>query len=154
MADERAGLPVATGGRPRMVALGCALAGLVIALYLSAAHASAAVPLYCSQSGLVDCARVTTSPSSVVAGVPVAYAGVLWFAVMAALLVPAAGGRLTGQARLLWSAAGVLAVLSLLAAELYVIGALCLWCSAVHLLVLLIFALTVRFPDGAEPATG
>lgn len=143
---------------PRSVALLCALVGLAVAGYLTAVHLSAgSVPLYCSESGIINCAQVTTSPESMFLGIPVAYYGVLWFAVTAFLQFQL-GGKPAQAVRLLWVIGGVAGVLYLLYNELFVIGAICLWCSVVHLLVLTIFGLTVLFPgpaalpgdDGAE----
>jgi len=135
---------------PRAVALLCTLAGLAVALYLSAVHLSSTVPLYCAENGVINCTQVTTSPSSIMLGVPVAYYGVLWFGVMALLLV--AHHRAAHLGRLVWVAGGVAGVLYLLYSELFVIGAICLWCSLVHLLILAIFALTVLFPGGTDAA--
>lgn len=136
---------------PRRLALLCAVVGLAVALYLTAVHlSSGSVPLYCSESGIINCAQVTTSPESVLFGVPVAYYGVLWFAVML-LLQLWNGGAPAQTARLLWVVGGVASVFYLLYNELFIIGAICLWCSVVHLLVLTIFGLTVLFPGAAAP---
>jgi uncharacterized membrane protein len=42
-----------------------------------------------------------------------------------------------------WSVVGLGTVFYLLSAELFVIDAICLWCTAVHVLTLLLFATTV-----------
>lgn len=135
---------------PRTAALLCSLAGLAVALYLSAVHLSSTVPLYCAENGVINCAQVTSSPSSIVLGVPVAYYGVFWFGVMTLLLVR---HRAAPPGRLVWVIGGVSGVLYLLYSELFVIGAICLWCSLVHLLILALFALTVLFP-GETAAAG
>jgi uncharacterized membrane protein len=135
---------------PHTASLACSVVGLAVAAYLSAVHLSSAVPLYCAENGLINCAQVTTSPSSIVLGVPVAYAGVCWFGGMTLLLV--VRHRAAPLGRLVWVTGGVGAVLYLLYSELFVIGAICLWCSLVHVLVLAIFALTVLFPEEATVA--
>ena len=136
--------PDATAVRwPRTLALLCSLAGLAVATYLSVVHVSSIVPLYCAESGVINCAQVTTSPSSIVLGIPVAYYGVFWFGVMTLLL--AVHQRAARLGSLVWVTGGVAGVLYLLYSELFVIGAICLWCSLVHLLILAIFALTVLF---------
>lgn len=133
---------------PRLGALGCAIAGLAIAGYLTAVHLSSGITLYCAENSVVNCEQVTTSPSSIVFGLPVAYYGVLWFVVMIALLVWG-DARLARAGRLVWALGGVATVVYLLYTELFVIGVICIWCSLVHALVLAIFALTVLFPDEA-----
>jgi len=136
---------------PHTAALACSLAGLAVAAYLSAVHLSSAVPLYCAENGVINCAQVTTSPSSIVLGVPVAYAGVCWFGGMTLLLL--VRHRAAPLGRLVCVTGGVAGVLYLLYSELFVIGAICLWCSLVHLLILALFALTVLFPEEAAAAS-
>ncbi len=136
---------------PRLTRLLCALIGLGISVYLSVVHLTTAVKLYCAQNSVVNCESVVTSPSSVVAGIPVAFYGVIWFLVMLALLTAPSEDRTWRVARLVWAAIGALTVLYLLRTELFVIGAICIWCTAVHVLVLLIFGVTVLAPTGAAP---
>lgn len=137
---------------PHLAMLACSLSGLAVAVYLSAVHLTSAVPLYCAENGLINCAQVTTSPSSIVLGIPVAYYGVLWFGAMTMLLMLRA--RVAQIGRLVWVAGGVTAALYLLYSELFVIGAICLWCSLVHILVLAIFVLTMLFPAQPRGANG
>lgn len=126
-----------------------AMIGLLIAIYLSAVHISANVTLYCTQTAIVNCEQVITSPSSIIFGIPVAFYGVLWFAGMLALLLlpPTAVAQ---KGRLIWVIGGIVAVLYLLGTELFFIGVICLWCTAVHIIVFLIFALTVLFPTAFQ----
>lgn len=139
---------VETRDWPRLIAFGASIVGFAIAIYLSVVHLTTAVPLYCSATGVVNCEQVVTSPASIVFGIPVAYYGVAWFVVMAALLIRPAG-QLLSAARLAWAVVGALTVLYLVYTELFVIGAICLWCSTVHALVLVIFASQVLFPRTA-----
>src|SRR5438270_13855281 len=69
------------------------LVGIGIAIYLTAVHYEN-VPLICSSSGLVDCARVLSSSYSVVPGttIPIAVPGLVWCVITAALAI--AGLRL------------------------------------------------------------
>lgn len=128
------------------LSLVCSLAGLGVAAYLTAVHYSTHVTLACSATGLINCERVTTSPQSVVAGVPVAVLGVAWFAVMAGLATPWAwrsDAAAVWAGRVAWVVVGVAMVLHLLYAELFQIDAICLWCTAVHVLVGLVFAIVL-----------
>ncbi len=123
--------------------------GLLISAYLTLLHFDAGIPLVCNEGQFVDCRQVVTSPSSVVLGVPVAAYGVVWFLV--ALALARASLRLEGavepprlrSAALWWTGAGVAAVLWLVYQELGVVGKVCAWCTAVHLIVLALFVLQV-----------
>lgn len=139
------------GGRVRPVASGLlALVGLGLSTYLTLTHYFAkAVPLACSATGAIDCEKVTTSPQSVVLGIPVAVLGLAFFVVMAALCSPwawASDRRQVAVARLVLATAGMAFVLYLVSMELFVIGAICLYCTGVHLTTFLLFALVVTAP--------
>lgn len=121
--------------------------GAGVAAYLTAAHYTTPALLACSDRGAINCAAVTTSPESTLAGVPVAVAGLAFFAVMAGLNHPRAwraGGR-AGSAlaavRLAGAVGGMGFALYLVATELLVIGAICLYCTAAHLLAFALFVL-------------
>ena len=121
--------------------------GLGLSLYLSAVHFSQGqIPLACPSGGLVDCQRVTTSPASMIGPVPIAVLGVGWFLVALVLIVgllplnPSSAAR----ASIVWSAAGVAGVFYLVYVELFVVDALCLWCTVAHALIIAIFLLAVR----------
>ena len=120
--------------------------GLGVAGYLTYEHFTSSTTLACSDNGVVNCLKVTTSSYSAVAGVPVAVLGLIFFAVMLVLQLPPMWRR-PEQAirlgRLAWAVVGLGTVLYLLYAELYEIDAICLWCTAVHVLTLLLFGTTV-----------
>jgi uncharacterized membrane protein len=120
--------------------------GLGVAGYLTYEHFTSSTTLACSDNGVVNCLKVTTSSYSAVAGVPVAVLGLIFFAVMLVLQLPPMWRR-PEQAirlgRLAWAVVGLGTVLYLLYAELFEIDAICLWCTAVHVLTLLLFGTTV-----------
>jgi uncharacterized membrane protein len=114
--------------------------GLAVSLYLTIVHyAQGLVPLACASGGLVNCEQVISSAESVIGPFPVAVLGVGWFAVFLAMI----GLHAVSSYRLAWTAAGLAFVFYLVYAELFLIGALCLWCTAIHLLVIALFLLTV-----------
>jgi uncharacterized membrane protein len=128
------------------VSLALALTGLAVAAYLTIAHYTASSILACSSSGLVNCELVTTSAESRFLGVPVALLGLLWFVAMTVLCLPAAWrstDRRVHQLRVLASVVAIVFVLWLIYAELIIIGAICLWCTAVHLITFGLFAISV-----------
>ena len=123
------------------------IGGLAVSLYLTAVHFSQGqIPLICSDSGLVDCARVTTSQLSMVGPIPVAALGIFWFSV--ALVLGSELPRLTLaraiRAEIAWAAAGLAGVFYLIYVELFVVGAICLWCTVVHVLIAGVFLLAVN----------
>jgi uncharacterized membrane protein len=102
--------------------------------------------LACSDKGIVNCLEVTTSSYSKIAGVPVALSGLIFFAIMFVLQLPALWRRTEPAiriARVAWSVVGLGTVLYLLYAELFKIDAICLWCTAVHVLTFVVFVVTV-----------
>lgn len=127
-----------------MALLVFAIAGILIAGYLTAVHYTP-LPLVCSTTGVIDCAQVTSSAYAVVPGttVPITVPGMGWFALSGALAVAAlAGSRDGGPLRLahfLWATLGLLAALYLVFIEIVRLHHVCLWCSAVHLLLLASF---------------
>lgn len=120
--------------------------GLAVSIYLTITHFTTHVSLACSNTGAIDCEKVTTSPQSYVLGIPVAPLGVAWFVVAAALVLPAAWrspAPAVRYARIAWMVAGVLMVVRLVYAELFQIDAICLWCTAVHVITVGLFAIVL-----------
>jgi uncharacterized membrane protein len=73
-----------------VVASVVSLAGVGVSTYLTLAHYTSVVKLVCSATGAINCEAVTTSPQSVLLGIPVAVLGVVWFVGMLAVNLPAA----------------------------------------------------------------
>jgi uncharacterized membrane protein len=123
-----------------------AAAAVAVSAYLTIAHYTTPNVLACSASGTIDCARVTTSTQSRFLGIPVAVLGLMWSIAMVALCSPFAWRSRTPwirAARLILVCTGMLFVLWLVYAELFVIRAICLWCSAIHALTFALFVVVV-----------
>jgi uncharacterized membrane protein len=71
---------------PKALLLLFVVIGLIDAVYLTAVHYTS-LPLYCPDSGIVNCLQVTTSAYSEVAGIPIALGGVVWFAGFGVLIL-------------------------------------------------------------------
>jgi uncharacterized membrane protein len=128
-----------------IVTLLLCLFGLGVSTYLTITHFDATA-LVCSDSGAINCLKVTTSPQSVIFGIPVAILGLGYFVPMLALCLPAAwrsADRRIHLARLALSVVGVGMILYLLIAELFIIKAICLWCSSVHVVTFILFIIIV-----------
>ena len=129
--------------RTRLAGLGCAVVALGASAYLAYAHFTSPDVLVCSDSGRVNCEAVTTSTWSQVAGIPVALLGLLWAIAMVALFLPAADRwPWAGRLRRLGALAGAVSVLWLVYVEFVLVGAICLWCTVVHVAALGMFAIT------------
>ena len=122
------------------------VAGLAVSAYLTVAHYRSASTLACPDTGLVNCTKVTTSSYAVVFGVPLVLGGLAFFAAMIGLQLPVAwrsGNPAVRWARLGIAVAGMGMVLWLVYVELFRLDAICLYCSAVHVLAFVLFAVTV-----------
>jgi len=153
------GLPEERSIQRRWVApvtFALALAGVGVSTYLTIAHYSSPKVLACSASGVVNCERVTTSQQSTILGVPVAVLGLVWFLAMAALCAPRAwrsGSAAIRVGRLVAVIAAMGMILWLVYAELFIIRAICLWCTAAHVIAFALFSIVVLYGWGpvADP---
>jgi uncharacterized membrane protein len=121
------------------------LFGLGVSTYLTITHFSPHA-LVCVSNSTFNCEKVTTSPQSEVFGIPVAILGLLFFVPMFALCLPVSwrsADRRIHLARLVLSIVGVGTILYLIIAELFIIKAICLWCSSVHLTTFILFVIIV-----------
>jgi uncharacterized membrane protein len=149
-AREVASEAPATGTVPlwlQLVTFALALAGLGVSIYLTIAHFTESTLLGCSESGLVNCTKVTTSPQSYVFGIPVAVLGLAFYVVVAALMSPwawraARHRREIYLIRMAAMVAGIGFVLYLLYAELFLIGSICIYCTSIHAITFVLFGLT------------
>ncbi|MBV8194527.1 MAG: Vitamin K epoxide reductase, partial [Candidatus Dormibacteraeota bacterium] len=69
---------------------------------------------------------------------PTSVAGIVWFAVAATLAL----SRLR-RPQFAWSVIGLLTVVYLVFFEIVELGAICIWCTVAHAMVVVIFLLTV-----------
>jgi uncharacterized membrane protein len=135
--------------RLRIAAIGCCLAGLAIAGYLTYVHYAGISPVCEIAHG---CEKVQTSQWSELAGVPVALLGLLGYAgILAALFVPGETGLLAaaGQAVVGFGFSAYLTY-----REVFTIDAICIWCVASALLMAALAALTVARLLRADPSAG
>ncbi|HWF79790.1 MAG TPA: vitamin K epoxide reductase family protein [Streptosporangiaceae bacterium] len=123
------------------------LFALAVSIYLTITHYDTSVTLACSDKGIVNCAKVTTSSQSMVFGIfPVAVLGLAFYVFMAAINSPL--GWRWNRREVRWLRLGSVIVgmgfvLYLVYAELIQIGNICLWCTSVHVATFFIFALLV-----------
>jgi uncharacterized membrane protein len=145
----------------RKLLIAAALAGVIggaISVYLTVVH-YAALPLVCTTTGIISCERVLSSPYSIIvgSGLPTSAAGIVWFIVSAALALAQLSGRRPPALvrwHLAWSAIGLVTVIYLVFVEIVDLGALCLWCSTAHALVVITFIITLTRSQTAIQSTG
>ena len=123
------------------------LFALGVSIYLTITHYDSSVSLVCSDKGLVNCAKVTSSSQSMVFGIfPVAVLGLAFYLFMTAINSPL--GWRWNRREVKWLRLGSVVVgmgfvLYLIYAELIQIGNICLWCTSVHLATFILFGLLV-----------
>jgi uncharacterized membrane protein len=123
--------------------LSLSVLGLALSIYLTIEHYTAPGTAACPAGRTVNCAQVTTSAQSMVFGVPVAVLGVVFFVAALALCLPqvwAMRDPRVWKARLGVTAVGLAFALYLIFTEIFVIDAICLWCTAVHVVTFGLFA--------------
>jgi uncharacterized membrane protein len=122
-----------------------AAGGLAVSIYLTIAHYNTKVTLACPATSHVNCEKVTTSPESVVFGIPVAVLGLTFFVFIVAATSPWAWkAKLPALrwARLGSVIIGMAFVLYLIYTELFTLNlTICLWCTSVHVITFLLFTL-------------
>ncbi len=136
------------------------LIGLGDSVYLTIAHYTSSNILACSGKGLINCAKVTTSPESIVFGIfPVAVLGLAFFVFMTAINTPWAWRAtlpVIRWARLASVIIGIVFVLYLVYTEVITLGNICLFCTYAHVVTFFLFGLIVFSAAagyGVRPAT-
>lgn len=116
------------------------IVGVLVSAYLTYAHYTEATVLACPETGIINCAKVTTSAQSHFLGMPVAVLGLVFYVAFAGVNFPTlARSRRLDALRFAMSGGSVLFILWLIYAELVLINNICLWCSVVHFVTLVIF---------------
>jgi uncharacterized membrane protein len=138
-------LPRSMGWLP-FTTLVLSVIALVVSAYLTYTHYTNSALIGCSGKG-DGCVQVQTSPESMVFGVfPVALLGLLFYVAMVVLNSPQAWRAqwpAVHWARLVAAVSGIGFVLYLVYAELIQIKAICKYCTSVHIITFILFALIV-----------
>jgi uncharacterized membrane protein len=148
-ADPAVPQAAATAGPPvwlQWTTWALSLAGLGVSTYLTIAHFNTHVSLACPATSTINCEKVTTSPQSYAFGIPVAVLGLAFYIFMAVVNSPwlwRVNWPPLKWARLGSVVVGIVFVLYLIYSELFTIGAICLWCTSVHVITFCLFALIV-----------
>jgi uncharacterized membrane protein len=121
------------------------LVGIADSIYLTIAHYTTPAVLACPDTGLINCAKVTSSSYSEILGIPLAVLGLLYFIAMLGFQLPVAWHsqkQLLRRIRLALGASGLVMILWLIYVELFRLNAICLFCTLVHIVTFALFGLT------------
>jgi len=126
------------------------LIGLGLSAYLTYEHFQPVFHGCAFSSGVINCQKVTTSAESHILGIPIAILGLANYVVMVILNSPwawRARARWVHVARFVLGIASMCFVLWLIYAEVEIIGAICLYCTGVHIVTFaLLIVLTIVCP--------
>jgi uncharacterized membrane protein len=125
--------------------------GVAVSVYLTSVHYSN-VPLVCNADAVVNCEQVLTSSYAELMGIPWSIGGIVWFGVTGVMSAISLLRRYEPSwlqpAQVGWSVLGLMTAVYLIGVEVLAVDKVCLWCTALHILILLIFVLhVVREPD-------
>jgi uncharacterized membrane protein len=137
------------------VALGLCVLGLLVSAYLTYDAFAGGATLICPATDTVNCQKVTESQWSKIFGIKVAPLGLVFFLGMGWLCrLPMLRRveRVWDRLRLAFASLGLAMVLYLVWAELFKIGAICLWCTVVHLATFALFVVVLFGQILIEPA--
>ena len=141
----------------RLTTLILSVLGLGLSVYLTITHYTDSAPAGCPVNSVVNCAKVTTSPESMIFGVfPVAVLGLAFYVFMVAVNSPWSwrpGMPLIRIARLAGVLTGIVFVLYLVYVELIQVNAICEYCTGVHVITFALFGL-VMYSTAAHGLSG
>ncbi len=117
-----------------------AVLGLLVSVYLTLYH-YAGIPLLCSESGIINCNNVLNSSYSILFGVPIAVYGIVFFVVEILLLLKLHSRLKDKDLIVIYNTLGIAFVVYFVYTE-YVIGNVCIFCTAVHVITVALFILS------------
>ncbi len=155
--------------RSQITILVLSIIGIGISIYLTSVHYEN-VPLVCSTTGIIDCARVLSSKYSVVPGtnLPISLPGLAWCAAMGLLALGALSfwkqQTWIRPAEMVMTSLGMLSILYLIFVEIVELHTICAWCTGLHAIILVMFIISLlqlqsrenidelEYEEGEDPA--
>ncbi len=116
-----------------------AAAGVVVSAYLMDSEQVVSSG-FCEVGSRITCVDVLLSPYASFMGIPTAGYGLAWFAIALTLSILSTRSEKMRKPLLAWSILGLLGIAALVYVELAIINALCLFCTAAHILGVGIFS--------------
>lgn len=122
----------------RRVAFALSAIGLAVSIYLMVVQYAAA-PLACPTVGIINCETVLTSQYSKIFGIENSVLGTIFFLIDLVII-----SRYFGKdVMVLYNAVGFAFIIYYISAE-YLLGKICLYCTIVHICVLLLFLISIK----------
>ena len=118
-----------------------AILGFLLSLYLTKHHYDLNKG-FCDISSTLSCSLVNTSVYSEWFHIPVALFGVLWFLVLFILVALLYQRKRIEGILLLWAVLGIASLIYFIRAEV-LLGAVCPYCTVVHVLVMIAFVFSL-----------
>lgn len=122
-----------------VAAIAESILGILISTYLLLYH-TAGVQLICPTTGIINCGTLLSSSYAFLYGIPIEVFGMLFF-VLEIILVHL-HKKLNKDILVIYNAVGIGVIMYLIYGE-YTIGKICLYCTAIHILVVTLFILSV-----------
>ena len=121
--------------------------GFLTSLYLVNNHyADPAKGVGCDLGEHISCSLVNTSDYSEIFNVPVALCGAIWFLFLFFMARDIKKRPETSNLMLVWCALGLLFIIYMIIVEI-ILKALCPFCTLVHLIVIVVFILSIKLID-------
>lgn len=124
--------------RARLAATVLCLIGIVVSAYLANYSFSKAPTIACPNIGPINCENVLNSQYADILGIPNGVLGLVYFILFLLLLYIVKERDVT----LLYNAVGLGFVLYYINVE-RIVGSICIWCTTVHVCVVLLFLLSL-----------
>ncbi|MGB6785594.1 MAG: vitamin K epoxide reductase family protein [Nitrosotalea sp.] len=129
--------------------LACVIIGISLSLYLIYFHyeARAGLPSWCNLSDKINCTNTVLSSYSEVEKIPLGAFGVVWFSVSGLLYHNKLRFSKDASANapfylFIWAGIGVASAACLVYVEFFLVGSVCLLCTATHATGIAIFVLS------------
>ena len=148
-------LPGAPAAWVQYTTLVLSVLGLGMSIYLTVEHFLNGSSLACPETGVINCAKVTSSPQSVIFGIPLPILGLAFFVWMIAVNSPPAWRSPRPEvrlARLVSAIVGIGTVIYLIYAELFLVGNICLECTSIHVITFALFVIILFTATGSGRA--
>ena len=118
--------------------------GLLISFYLSYSFYSSSFEssFLCGFAGTTSCEKVIQSNFSVLFGIPVTALGIIFFTILFFMTYHTHKDYSRSPYLLIWNTLGLVFIIYLISVEI-ILKAICIWCTAIHIIVLVTFFLSL-----------
>ncbi len=123
-------------GRYTKLALILSVLGIMVTVYLTIIHYTD-LQVACPNTGVINCERVLDSPYANLLGIPLGVWGLAFFLIESGVLLFG-----NDDARVIYNGLGLAFVFYFFWVE-YTVGAICIYCTTVHVLVIMLLILSI-----------